>query len=342
MGLELVVEADGYRFDFSFLEGVDARRIVLEAPQGFVRLLPRLVERLRRRFGVEVVYRLEPSYGLCSVSLAALEALGPGTVLVHLGHDFYPYPLCWRGRCRHGLPSGVYVVVGEYLGGDAEALAEAAVEALGRGASVALGYSVQHRGLARRLVGELERRGVRVVYSGPVLGCYYARLLRLRGRVGAFLVLAGGVFHSLGLGLALGGGERVLRLDPYTGRAEDIGGVVARVLAKRYWAMTRLMEARSVAVIAGLLPGQNRPGIVEALTRLLEKRGMEYDIVYAERLTRELLDNLNPGSYDAYIVTSCPRLAIDDLGDYWKPVLTPGEALVVLREGRPTRYIFPW
>ncbi len=340
----LRVELGGYLFDLEPLRGV-ARRypggVLLEAPQGLVQFLPELARVVERLFGVEARFRLEPSYGLCSLGLREAEELD--AALVHVGHDFYPYPLCPGRRCLYRLPGRVVLVPGEYLGGDPEALAEAASAELPRGARVVLARPSQHRGLAERLREALRRRGLRVEAVEPIVGCYFANLLRHRGRVDAYLVAAGGWFHALGLGLALAGeGPRVLRLDPYTGSVEDAAPLVSRTLAKRFWAMQRFTEARRVAVIAGLLPGQHRPGMVEALVRLLRRSGREAEVVYAERLSRELLDNLNPRSYDAYIVTSCPRLAVEDLGDYWKPVLTPGEALVVLLEGRPSRYLFPW
>jgi len=337
----LSIVLDNYLFDFTPLTRLEQRpsMLLLEAPQGFVRLLPRLAGFLSRRLGVEARYRLEPSYGLCSASLSLLEQ-HPGAVLVHVGHDYYPYPYCGLGGCRYRLPSRVVTVPGLYLGGDAGSLAEKAVQHVGRGSVVAVGFSTQHRTLASTLAESLRRRGVEVALSEPLLGCYFAPFVKAAGRVDAFLVVAGGMFHALGLGLALRGEARLYRADPYLGGVEDVGGYVGRVLAKRLWLIHEFRaRARRVAVLAGLLPGQHRPGVVEATAGLLERKGIEYDIVYVERLSRELLDNLDPASYDSYIVTSCPRLAVEDLGDYWKPVLTPGEALAALLGGE---YRFPW
>ena len=335
------VAIDNYLFDLSPLEGLRARRVVLEAPQGFVRILPRLARFINKRFGAETLYRLEPSYGLCSLSLGLATGYGEGTVLVHIGHDFYPYPLCGLRSCRYKLPSNIVTIPGEYLGGNPAILADKAIEK-NPGDRVAIGYSAQHRTLAQNLKTELERRGIRVAYIGPILGCYFAPFTRLQGRVESYIVVAGGLFHALGLGLALGGEARVLRLDPYRESCDDVSEKIRRVLASRLWAMKRFQEARRVGIIVGLLPGQHRPGIVRALESMLRRRGVEYDLILAERLNREMLDNLDPHSYDAYIVTSCPRLAVDDLGDYWKPVLAPGEAAAALQQRSISRYIFPW
>ncbi|KSW11729.1 hypothetical protein CF15_02625 [Pyrodictium occultum] len=340
---------DGYMFDFNHVaEAVNTRRselLILEAPQGMVRLLERLAGFLEACLGVRVAVRLEPSFGACSASLDALDMFGGRAILVHIGHGEYVYPLCWRGSCSQGLPGGVYLVEAEYLGGDPEALSSKLLEALERHgwSRVAVGYSVQHRRLAAMIAGKLSSSGVVVRAASSVLGCYYYNLTKLRGAVDAYLVVAGGYFHALGLGLALGGSKPVLRVDPYTSSVDDIGGLVSKTLARRYWLMQQASRASSLGIIVGLLPGQYRPWIADYLSRLAEKRGIRHRVILARYLSREYLDNLSPGDYDAFVVTSCPRLAIEDLGDYYKPVLTPAEARIVLSGGITSQdYTFPW
>ncbi len=350
MGGGCTVRVDGYVFDFTRVAArvprAGLRRLILEAPQGFVRLLPRLASRLTECLeGVEVVVRLEPSYGLCSLSLSALELYGPGTGLVHIGHEYYPYPLCWRGSCREwpvAVGERIFLVPGVYEGGDVSALASGVESLVSRGEGLVVAYTAQHAPLARTLARVLEEKGYSVYGVEPIVGCFFNNLLRYR-EASAFVVVAGGRFHVLGLGLALYGSSReavLLAADPYTGRVEDAWPEALRVAASRLWLMKRFAsEARSVGLVVGLLPGQYRPGVVDAVKKLLEKHGIRYSVLAVERMSRELLDNLAPGEFDAYIVSSCPRLAVEDLADYWKPVLAPGEARAAL-EG--LGYRFPW
>ena len=338
---------NNYLFDLSTLPEhvarLGARRILLEAPQGMVQILPQLSRKIRRCVGVDgldVAVRLEPSYGLCSLSIDLVEK-GFFDLIIHIGHDFYPYPFCNPSCTSVGrlLGGKVVVVAGEYVVDERvlEALEER-VYRIVRGRSVGIGYSAQHRILASRLAERLKARGVEVAGVKPVLGCYTAGLEKLN--TDYYLVVAGGVFHALGVALALNDGGRVLRVDPYEVRVESINELYRRIISKRYWVIMQIRRARRLGVIAGLLPGQYRPGIISALGKLLQRHGVDYDVLYVERLTREYLDNLSPREYDGYIVTSCPRLAIEDLGDYWKPVATPGEAIVAFRG--LNRYIFPW
>jgi 2-(3-amino-3-carboxypropyl)histidine synthase len=346
--MNCIFNINNYLIDFSrlksFASSIRASRLLLEAPQGMVQLLPTLAEYARRCLEdptVKIMVNMEPSYGLCSVSLKyILEGIVDG--IVHVGHDFYPYPLCIPD-CRVGSKIArerVLTVPAEYIapGDTVERLAKALGELIGEGASVAIGYTTQHRSLAASLSRKLEELGVKVRGLAQVLGCYVSDLTRVESDF--YAVIAGGYFHSLGVALAVGDGRRVLRVDPYEGRVENVDKTYRRIIARRYWAIMRVRTAKRVGVIVGTLPGQYRPGVVDAVVKLLERYGLSYELLYAERLSREYLDNLNPHSFDAFIVTSCPRLAIDDLGDYWKPVITPGELAVALRGLQ--EYVFPW
>lgn len=344
---------DDYLFDFSRVaEAARKARpaaIVLEAPQGMVRLLERLASFLTDKCldkeDVDVYIRLEPSFGSCSLSLDVVELVNGNSILVHIGHGEYVYPLCAGGVCSRKLPRNVYLVEAEYLGGDAELLAHKIVETFSENgwSSTAIGHSIQHKRLAEKIAVILADKGIDVVLVDSLLGCYYYRHVKLRENVDAYIVVAGGYFHALGLGLALAGAKPVLRVDPYTSSVEDISGLVARTLAKRYWVMRQAVEASRFGIVLGLLPGQYRPWIAEHIARLVKKHGGRYRFILARYVTREYLDNLSPGDYDVFVMVSCPRLAIEDLSDYWKPVLTPAEARIVLSgDITSSNYTFPW
>lgn len=346
---------DSYRFDFSTLLGLldkggRSRRVELyiEAPQGFVRLLRRISDFLSeclasKGYEATVHIKLEPVFGACALSIDELKYIDKNALLVHLGHDPYIYPICTGVTCYHGSLPNVVFVPGEYMGGSVEEIVENIRELLGTSKRLAIGYSVQHRMLSYSVAEALSRNGYDIKLIAPVLGCYYYNLVKYRDVVDAFIVIAGGYFHSLGLGLALGGEKTVLRADPYSNKVENIGDKVLHVLSKRYWTLSLLSSAKSLGIIIGLLPGQYRPWIASFIEALARRRGIKTYKLYARYLSREVLDNLSPSDYDAFVVTSCPRLAIDDLGDYWKPVLTPAEARLWLTDALGKySYTFPW
>ncbi len=353
----------GYFFDFSTaVEAIEASgrgacmRVVLEAPQGMVQYLPVLAGFLeecagRRGLCVEPLLRLDPSYGSCDIGFDYASRVGAGLV-VHVGHFAYLYRYtCPRGgycsQWEYGVRQGVGVVMvpGEYVEGHrwAERLADR-VEGLGAG-RVSVGYTAQHSSLARLLARLLQGRGVVVERLAPVMGCHYQSLAR-SGDSGVYVVLAGGLFHGLGLALYLygtrGHGDwRVYVGDPYAGELRDIRGVAEKTIRARYGVLYRAMGAKRIGLLAGAKPGQYRPWLLEALRKMARRRGVEVDVLVSSNLSREWLDNLRPDSYDAYVAASCPRLAIEDFAGYWKPVLTPGEARMLLTGSLDT-YWFPW
>jgi 2-(3-amino-3-carboxypropyl)histidine synthase len=346
--MECVFRVEDYIIDLSRLEKFvyenGFSRLLIEAPQGLIQFLPIISKYVRdclKGYNVKLFLNLEPSYGLCSVSLHYILS-GLADAIIHIGHDFYPYPLCIP-NCSTGsklLKERVLLVPAEYAVNEhvAAKLAKLLARKIGEGHSVSLGYTTQHRKLVNILATQLERLNINVKSLSQILGCYTLGLTRSKSDF--YAIVAGGYFHALGVALAIGDGSRVLRADPYEAKVESIEGIYRKTLAKRYWAVMRLRNAKTLGVIVGTLPGQYRPGIVDAVVKLLDKYGIKYELFYVERLTQEYLDNLKPSSFDGFVITSCPRLAIDDLGDYWKPVVTPGELTMALRG--ISRYIFPW
>lgn len=349
---------DSYLFDFTSLverlskiSKEEEINLYLEAPQGFVRLLRRISNFLKeclenRGYSVTIHIKLEPSFGACSLGIDDLRYIGKNVFLIHIGHEPYIYPICDRESCIYGVRNNnIIFVPGEYLGGDVGRLLPGIVEVIEDiGARrLGIGYSVQHKSLAHKIADILHKQGYSVRIVASVLGCYYYNLLKYRELVDVYMVIAGGYFHALGLGLALGGSKTVIRIDPYTHSAEDISREVLRVLSKRYWLLASLDNVRYLGIVMGLLPGQYRPWIASFIESLARRRGIKTQRLYARYLDREVLDNLSPSDYDAYVITSCPRLAIDDLGDYWKPVLTPAETRLWLTNAvSKLDYTFPW
>jgi len=95
-----------------------------------------------------------------------------------------------------------------------------------------------------------------------------------------------------------------------------------------------------LGIIRGLKLGQNRPTLVNFLKRGLEGKGKKVYVFTNRIVTVEALRNL-PNEVEVFVVTSCPRVLIDDVYNFEKPVLTPGEAKMVI-SGELDKYIFPW
>jgi 2-(3-amino-3-carboxypropyl)histidine synthase len=178
------------------------------------------------------------------------------------------------------------------------------------------------------------------VEKGTIFGCWFSDLLETIKKSDGVIVVSGGEFHPLGVGLYLNNSKPIISLDPYTDTFRSFNKLIYRILKERYYKILRASEARAWMIIAGV-QGQFRPAIVEKLKQEIEERGNEYFIARSAYVTRETLGNIDSKEIDAFIITSCPRLPIDDLHDFYKPVLTPGEAFMIF-DNASQRYIYPW
>lgn len=317
------------------LSGTEKAKVLVQVPEGLKPYAPEIAERISTFApDAEVVIDLNPVYGSCMVMP---EYLRDYEVIVHLGHD--PYPL-WDS------PRNIV-----YAGMRSRSVAsEDVVRGLGDivrneyGTRVALYTTHQHFHDVERVASLLRSEGVTVVndlrYS-VITGCWFSDLDRsVSEGVDALIAYAGGRFHALGMGLRAGGKVPVLRLDPYRNRAEDFTPEVLKVLRLRYGKIRTALDAETFMIIDGV-SGQHRPSLVALVSGSLKGAGASVFTGRAFILNTETLRNLDSPRIDAYVITSCPRLAIEDLASFHKPVLTPGEALMVARRSL-RRYVFPW
>ncbi len=295
--------------------------VLVELPEG-LRGLEAEIEHILRSCGARIVeFRLEPVYGACDT--VACEA--SYDVVLHVGHAPYVYRPIYR--CG-GTRVAYLPLVLEASRAEAEKLASS----LEGYESIGIGYVVNYSRLAALLVSELRRRGVSV-HATHLLGCYTGGLEGLE--VDAYLVV-GSRFHALGLGLAVHAERRILLYEPGRG-LYDYTREAARVLSKRYWVASRARDARSWGVIQGSR-GQCRPVLGLIVSKLLEGSGRRVRVYRVSRLARSDLDAIT--DVEAFVVLACPRLAVEDLDGYPRPVLVPGEVPYAL--GLAERVRFPW
>ncbi|QKQ99458.1 diphthamide biosynthesis enzyme Dph2 [Metallosphaera tengchongensis] len=330
-----------YFFDEEYLKSElirrKVKRVLLQFPEGLRYFSTEIVERLRSVPDVEFIISGEPSWGACDIAEDEASLLKVD-LIVHFGHS----PYTWY------YPKFPTLFV------KAESKLELSQEVLERLAAslndlkvkrVALTSTVQHGKLIPVIRDFLTGKGFEILVGKPsspfmgdgqVLGCDYKSAMV---DADVHVNVSGGVFHSLGLGLATG--KPVIKVDPYTGSVEDISPQVFKVLKIRYSKIMEAMDSNTWVIIQGLKVGQNRPLMVKSLESRLRSLGKRTFVVTSKVLTKDSLRNLDRSYIDAFVVTSCPRLPTDDLYSYEKPVLTPGEAKMIITN-KLEPYIFPW
>jgi 2-(3-amino-3-carboxypropyl)histidine synthase len=331
------------------LQGIDQiikhpGRILVTAPDGLKPLYRCILGGSERR-GIEfsLIFSMQPSYGACDLPVDEIEALKP-SLIIHIGHNRYPF-LAYEPKTRIVYIPAYYKSTlspteEEQIAG---ILSERGIKRVG-----ILG-TIQHARLIPVIAERLQSRGIHAMigkprYSwmeqGQILGCEVSAAEAVNDSVEGFLVVAGGYFHATGVYLATG--KPVIIYDPYRGIVEDYTRKAYSVLAKRYYMIEEAKEkGRRVGIIMGTTPGQYRPAIVGRLVTEGSRMGYQHTLLVSRYLDMDRLISIDNGlGLDFYVVTSCPRLPIDDLSEFYKPVLTPGEYRMIIEN--KSGYIFPW
>ena len=320
---------------------------VLQLPDGLKPFSEELAECLESRLGASIIIQADSVYGACDLQYPELAASIRPHAILHVGHTPYPEALGYPPLSRPPQAPKVVFVAARYVGRPSgAAIKEAARIAREHGAKVVgLVTTAQHTHIYGEVASALEGEGLKVkrglsalpyFEEGQIIGCEYS--MAPRG-VDAYVYLGGGEFHPVGLYLATL--KPVIKVDPYRDEASDVTPEGERVYRVRLDKVRRAFDASRWGVVVGTKTGQYRPWLVERLVSLMRSRGLSYRLIAGSRITPEVIANLDSRWYEAFVVTACPRIPIDDMEDYPKPVLTPGEAVMAITRSLEP-YRFPW
>jgi 2-(3-amino-3-carboxypropyl)histidine synthase len=302
-----------------------ASRVLLQMPEGLLAYAAALSWRLEARTGAEVIVSADPCYGACDLALIAKDRLG-ADLLVHFGHAEIPRTeakgvLFVEARCMLNIQD----------------LIATALKVLVNEKRVGLAATVQHIHMLPFVKTYLEQHGKTVLigpashwlkYDGQILGCDYSSVKAISKHVDAFLVLAGGRFHALGICLATG--VRTLALDPFTRMVEDVSSLCAKTMRQRWAAIERFREAKNIGIVIGLKSGQMKLDVAQELKKTLEEKGKRCTMISAIELIPELLESFT--DLDGFVEVACPRISIDDQARLNKPLLNIEETLIAIGE----------
>ena len=316
---------------FEALAHSGAHRIVLQVPAGLIRNAGELAARIREGTGIPVILANRACFGACD--FPSMDEAPRSDVAVVLGHS--PIP-------NVPLARPTYFVEMRSSGGDPEAMA-ALVEAGGLPRRLGLVFSVQHLDLVAPFRAALERRGFlvrvgegdrRLAYPGQALGCNYTGAEAVVDTVDAFLFIGTGAFHPIGLAFAVN--RPVYSLDPLQNQLEPPIDR-DRLVARRLLTVASARDATRWGILVSSFAGQNRMPTALAMQERARAHGRTAEILVFDRLDPRDLEGRD---LDAYVNTACPRIALDDGGNYAKPVLTPPEFLMALGEIPLEKYRF--
>lgn len=173
----------------------------------------------------------------------------------------------------------------------------------------------------------------RIFYPGQILGC---NISAARGEEKNVLFIGEGVFHPLGIALALPE-KKVLSFNPRNGQYMDMEKEAKKFLSQRYSAINKASRARDFGIIVGSKIGQTRYSLASVASKLLSDHGKRSFIVILDLIRDEELLNFPA---EIYVNTACPRVTIEDYSTFSRPVITFYELEMALGLRDKSRYIF--
>lgn len=299
------------------------KTVGLQYPDGMRLQAIDLAEEIERRAEVTAMVSAEPTFGACDVPRM------PVDLIIQIGHAPMPY-LNLRDILFLEAPMAFPSL--EFL--------ENALDLLE--SPVGLLTTVQHISWLTDVREYLDARGLKVIvgepdgriaYRGQLLGCDVHTARSVEDDVNSFLYVGTGDFHPLGVALATG--KRVIAADPFTGEVRDLAALKDAILRQRFAAIAAASDARRFGIIVSRKLGQYRMGLAMEVKRLLESEGRRGYLLLMDFVGPEFLKGYR---VDAFVNTACPRIAIDDSGQYDKPMLTPNELEIALERKEWRRY----
>jgi 2-(3-amino-3-carboxypropyl)histidine synthase len=300
------------------IKDLNAKKVGLQFPEGLKVHATKIARQIEQETGALVIISADPCYGACDVAdLNMIDSVG---VLVHFGHRTLPL--------NYDLP---IIFVDARSNMDVIGCVKSSIDLLDGYKRIGIVTTAQHLHLLKEVSVFLEKNGKEILMEegagtikGQVLGCNFSAIKNLDAD--AFLYVGSGNFHALGIKLFTD--KPVIVADPYLGDAREIEEFADKILRIRYARIAKAMDAKKFGIIVSSKKGQSRLELAKTIKSMLEDSGREGFIL--------LLDDVSPNillpfmDLDAFVMTACPRIAIDDSIMYKKPLLTPQELEIAI------------
>lgn len=301
------------------IQELNAKNVILQFPEGLKTDAIMVAEEINSVVDdVNIIIDADPCFGACD--LADNKVNGHVDLVVHFAHTALPI----KTECP-------VLYIEAHSSADINAPILDAINKLDDDVkTIGLVTTTQHIHKLEDMIEIFKSNGYNVVLdngvgtsSGQVLGCNFTSIKNLN--VDVIVYVGSGDFHALGVKLFTK--KPVILADPFTGQARDIDKFYDKILRIRFARITKAKSAKSYGIIISSKKGQLRFELALKLRDLLEEHGLKAQILNMDYIAP---DRLLPFNLDAFVMTACPRIAIDDSAMYKKPVITPQELEIVL------------
>uniref|UniRef100_A0A8C0QQI2 2-(3-amino-3-carboxypropyl)histidine synthase subunit 1 n=1 Tax=Chelonoidis abingdonii TaxID=106734 RepID=A0A8C0QQI2_CHEAB len=302
------------------IQQAKAKKVALQMPEGLLMFACTIADIIERFTGAEVVVMGDVTYGACCVDDYTARALG-ADFMVHYGHSCL-VPIDATQGVRM-----LYVFVDIKI--DTSHFVETIHFNFPSGSCLALVSTIQFVSALQAASQELRSEykvtipQCKPLSPGEILGCTSPRL---GPDTDAVVYLGDGRFHLESVMIA-NPGVPAYRYDPYSKVFSREHYAHELMQHARQEAIRTAAHARSWGLILGTLGRQGSTSILQAAP----SPGFSFIRVLLPRSFPAKLQ-LFPDVDGEWVQVACPRLSIDWGGAFSKPLLTPYEAAVALKE----------
>ena len=320
------------------------KKILLQGPDGLRNQLVELADYLLENVNdIEIIIDGDRSFGGCDIPFHKASKIGVDAVF-HFGHTEFPASEEQLSLINKDIET-VYFPVFE----DSRvkrSLLRSLIRKMGDAKLVAAVYSIQYRNQYLEIVNKLREEGITVykpreffrMEEWQILGCNIGVLNKVRDKVDGVIVVGGGLFHALGAGLY--SGLPTILVDIPRGVVSNIERELIRFRSLIAYNIEKAKGAFRFGVIVSTKSFQFNYSIAKYIYNYinneLEKKGV---MLVMDYIGPETIDYFP--SIEAFIQTACPRISIDDISNYRKPILNIEQFLILIGKKR-FEEVYPW
>lgn len=335
----LVIKADEI---INFLKRNKYKRILLHGPDGLRNQMIKLLDEISSEISTDVFISGDRSFGACDIPFYEAKNID-ADIIIHLGHTPFPYPK----EIASSLPDIPVKYFQVYDNMEInENLYERLKKIIGPYEKIGVVFSIQYYNQFKHIVTKLKKNGwivkvgkpyFNMMIDGQVLGCHVTSAKSISSEVDAFLVVSAGVFHALGV--ALWTGIPTYLVDLHTNKIINMDDETKRTRAIIAFKILQAEKARKIGVITSTRFFQKNIFTAKYVLKELRKKGKKGYLLILKDISPDNL--MYFPSIDAFIQTACPRISIDDLLIYNKPLLNI-EQFLILIDQKKFEEVYPW
>ncbi len=298
------------------------KSVLIQFPEGMLdQPLQHLLEELSV-LDIEVYVSGEPSYGVCDLAINLAQTLNV-ELLLHFGHSRFGFENVLKVDSYSPLD---IMVIPAYYSPPTPLDFTKLMKKLQKSEWVNLGLSstIQHQKTLITLEKYLQEYNFKVYLEnyGQILGCHVQSLRKLKKEIDGIVSLHAGYFHTHGILLNID--KPLIQFNPYSQEISFYGKDSRnKALQKRLGVINKSKKAKIWGILGSSKVGQINNRIIFKIKEILQSNNLKSIVVISENINPTNISNFN--WVNSWVVSACPRIAIDDSTRFMNPIVTFNE-----------------